>query len=38
MRGQLSHLRWLEAESIHILREAAAEFEQNARKIQQLEH
>ena len=27
MRGQLSHLRWLEAESIHILREAAAEFE-----------
>jgi sulfate adenylyltransferase subunit 2 len=27
MRGNLSHLRWLEAESIHILREAAAEFE-----------
>jgi sulfate adenylyltransferase subunit 2 len=27
MRGKLSHLRWLEAESIHILREAAAEFE-----------
>ena len=27
MRGELSHLRWLEAESIHILREAAAEFE-----------
>ena len=27
MRGSLSHLRWLEAESIHILREAAAEFE-----------
>jgi sulfate adenylyltransferase subunit 2 len=25
--GELSHLRWLEAESIHILREAAAEFE-----------
>jgi sulfate adenylyltransferase subunit 2 len=27
VRGQLSHLRWLEAESIHILREVAAEFE-----------
>jgi sulfate adenylyltransferase subunit 2 len=27
MPGELSHLRWLEAESIHILREAAAEFE-----------
>ena len=27
MSGALSHLRWLEAESIHILREAAAEFE-----------
>ena len=27
MRGEFSHLRWLEAESIHILREVAAEFE-----------
>jgi sulfate adenylyltransferase subunit 2 len=27
MSGKLSHLRWLEAESIHILREVAAEFE-----------
>jgi sulfate adenylyltransferase subunit 2 len=27
MPGELSHLRWLEAESIHILREVAAEFE-----------
>jgi sulfate adenylyltransferase subunit 2 len=27
MPGEPSHLRWLEAESIHILREAAAEFE-----------
>lgn len=27
MHGELSHLRWLEAESLHILREVAAEFE-----------